>query len=282
MTSERTRLRAQLAPAALLSVLLLAQCTTHEDGIAVDVGVARSKAADADGGAAAESDELTTDLGYRVRLQHAYLVLSRVELLPCTQARLWPALRSLLGTQVAYAHGFSTPTVWAVPQVLDLLDTSSRIVSVARMQPPPDDYCQARIWIDVADADAVALPADVPMVGHSIALEGSFAAPDESAWHPFRYVTSGLDHVDLSFVNGEGKTVQLSLSSSHLRAEVHLELGYRAILDGLELVDGDYEPLAASAVRNVLSHARAMVLARGTDALDATRAPGDPVPGALR
>ena len=149
---------------AIACALALSACSMHEDGITVQIGVTRAAQARAsDAGqttAAAARSTLVTDSDETVHFDHAYVVLSRVELLACTTASRRTRIEELLGPSIAYAHGISSPTVWAVPTVLDLLDDSAHGLPVARMQPPPGEYCAARITLDQADADAVNLPTE--------------------------------------------------------------------------------------------------------------------------
>ncbi len=275
MTCSRARARswaARLSGALALAALLpvLARCTTHQDGTAVEIGVMHLPGADTQAAAnpAGAERSFTTDRGYAITLQKAYVVLSRVELLPCEQARLWQELRGLLGPSIAYAHVASTPTVLGVPHVIDLMDKDNSVVSLARMEPPAGQYCKTRIWIDQADRDAVDLPLDVPMVGRAVYLEGNYLSPNGGTQqHHFRYYTSQQSYQEVGFVDTRDKPATLELSSNHLMGELRMELGYYAVLDGMEMVEADYEPNAFQAVRNLLANARAVLPGSGSPAI---------------
>jgi hypothetical protein len=254
-----------LAGACVLAPAFAA-CSWHEEGITVELAVARGAAPGLGGGAgdagapAAEVSRrtLVTDLDEVVDLEHAYAVLSRVELVPCATVSARPWLRELIGPSVAYAHDASASTVWTASTVLDLLEPTGGASPIAVLRPPPGDYCAVRITLDRAEAAAQNLPADVAMIGKSIALEGTFTGAAGGVAQPFRYVTATPARADVTFVDRQGRARSLSLSADHLRARVRLELGYAPMFDGVAMVAGEYEPNAAFAIENLAGRARAV------------------------
>ena len=96
------------------------------------------------------------------------------------------------------------------------------------------------------------------MVGEAIALEGTFTEPGDATPQAFRYITPTPARGDLAFVDAHGKPRSISLSIDHLDAQVHLELGYTRMFEGVDLVAGDYEPNAAFAIENLAARAEAV------------------------
>lgn len=213
-----------------------------------------------------------TDQGYGVVLQQAYLVVSRVELLPCDPSaaqRVLGAVGKLLRpVSVARAHGLSSPTVLATPHVVDLMDEDRNILSMARMEPPPGQYCGVRLSVEAADADAVGLPAppddpeaiDIDMIGRSLALAGRFVVPGEQRSRDFLIESDASDEVELAFVSTGGQPTRLTLSASRLNAELRLEVAYYHMLDGVPLIASEPELQARTTLRNLLGGARAVIV----------------------
>ncbi|WP_394832135.1 hypothetical protein LVJ94_37020 [Pendulispora rubella] len=117
----------------------------------------------------------TTDLGYTVTLQDAYLATGSVEIVPCASAANRFELRDLFSVREAHAHVEGSPTKLGTPVIESLLAAGGTRVHVGTMAPPPNSYCQVRYGVRAADGDAVGLPSDVSMVGKSIYLRGTHA-----------------------------------------------------------------------------------------------------------
>lgn len=111
------------------------------------------------------------DLGQQIVLTRGYVVVSRVELLPCTSTarRLWELL-SPVGT--AWAHGESGPTILAEGVVLNLLRADGAAKTLGTIEPPVGSYCSARVTFAPADAHARDLPTDVALTNQTFWLEG--------------------------------------------------------------------------------------------------------------
>ncbi|WP_394822096.1 hypothetical protein [Pendulispora albinea] len=130
----------------------------------------------------ATGDTWTTDLGYTVHLQRAYLASGSAEILPCATAAKGSLLgsplrelRSFFAIKEAHAHTEGSPTKLGIPVIESLLATGGTRVRMGTLAPPPNSYCQVRYSVHEADADAVAMPSDVDMVGKSLYLSGTWA-----------------------------------------------------------------------------------------------------------
>ena len=250
---------------ACAGLLLAAACSERTEGMALEVGLMHHPG---DGHehvhypAGAERG-IVTDKDYGVVLRRALLVVSRVELQPCEEDTARAALRGLREllwpVSVAHAHGENTPTVLAVPNVLDLIDEDRNTIALARMEPPPGEYCGVILTADAADDDAVGLPGDGSLDGRTLLAEGVFVAPGEGTEQPFSYSSELEDEVELPFVDTGGEPTRLRLSADAPMAELRLEVGYYGMLDGIDLAEPDALVDSFRVIRNLLSNARAVV-----------------------
>lgn len=109
----------------------------------------------------------TTDLGYRVEIEAAYLSVTAIELVPC------PSLGLQIGPLAprARAHTTSTPVRSGEPQVVDLMGSLGLPVSLGTLTPPSDIYCSLELTLAPADVDAAGLAAAPEMEGQSLMIE---------------------------------------------------------------------------------------------------------------
>lgn len=246
--------------ALVLLASLAGACSQHEPGISLSVTLQPFRIGIGDAGA--DDATLFTDLGYHVSLEHAYVVISRVELLACENGSrtALPSLNDLLSpVSRARAHGMGSPTALAVPHVVDLLATAARDSMLGRLAPPPGDYCSVRIAVEAADADAVGLPVAVDIVGRSLDLAGRFTA-DGVEEHEFRYRDERGAWRELPLLDGRGQETVLRLSAQQRSAQLHLAISPRSLLDGVPMQSIDHEQAASIAVDNVLASASAQAL----------------------
>ena len=142
-------------------VLLLPWCMRVTDGIEVDVSYQP----------AATPAQIRTDLGYRVALDRALLVVGQVELIRCDNfvAELW----RVFAPARAKAHVLEAPTSLGEPLVLDLMESVGGAEYAGTMKPPPGRYCGVRVVATPAGADAVGLTSkDQEMMANSVLVEG--------------------------------------------------------------------------------------------------------------
>ena len=146
---------------ALLSALTLPHCASFTDGIEVDVAYQPEST----------PAQIRTDMGYRVALDRALLVVGKVELIRCDNfvADLW----GLFTPSHAKAHAFDTPTSLGEPLVIDLMESAGTPEYAGTMKPPPGRYCGIRVLGMPADQDAVGLTDEnLEMMQHSVLVTG--------------------------------------------------------------------------------------------------------------
>ena len=150
-----------LVAIALLSVVSLPHCMRVTDGIEVDVAYHPE----------ATPAQIRTDMGYRVALERARIVVGQVELIRCDNfvVDLW----ELVAPARARAHLGDTPTSLGVPLVIDLMESVGTSQFAGTMKPPPGRYCGIRVLGMPADPDAVGLgDENLDMMQHSVLITG--------------------------------------------------------------------------------------------------------------
>jgi hypothetical protein len=146
---------------ALLSAASLPHCMQVSDGIEVDVAYQP----------VATPAQVRTNMGYRVHLERALIVVGRVELLRCDNFVL--DLWRLVAPARARAHEFTSPTSLGVPLVIDLIEASGAARFAGTLRPPPGRYCGIRVLGMPADQDAEGLnDANLDMMQHSVLITG--------------------------------------------------------------------------------------------------------------
>lgn len=235
----------------LAFALAAAGCIETEPGTSVEVSVA---AVNNTGAARAE---LVNDYGYRVRLDQLYLVLSRVELVPCPEElRVSAVFKELFGPSVAHAHGVSTMTASAVPNVLAPL-VDAKPISIALMHPPATSYCSLRVTLEAADADAERMPSEIDMHGLSIFVTGSYGFGEGVPSTVFLYESFVASTMDLPLLDNAGTPAPIALSADNKHSKVRVEIAYQHIFDGLALIPGAFSTVGDVMVNQALTHARA-------------------------
>jgi hypothetical protein len=146
---------------ALLNLVSLVHCMRVTDGIEVDVAYQPE----------ATPAQIRTDLGYRVALERALIVVGRVELIRCDNFVM--ELQDLFGPARARAHVLDTPTSLGVPLIIDLMESAGTPEFAGTMKPPPGRYCGIRVLGMPADQDAVGLSDEnLDMMQHSVLVAG--------------------------------------------------------------------------------------------------------------
>jgi hypothetical protein len=242
----------QLAAAAALLALAAASCIVREPGTRVEVD-ALSHA----GGTSRAT--LTSDQGYHVQLDELYIVLSRVELVPCPGAQRASLLREVLGPSIAYAHGTNTATAWSVPYVLAPLHDDAP-VPIAVLHPPAITYCGLRVSLEAADADAERVPHAIDLNGLSMYVSGSYDLDDSGRpGVDFRYQSFVSSTMELPLVDAAGQPSVLALSEDNLEVNLRIEISYQQLFDGLALFPGAFSTFGDVLLRQALTHATAVI-----------------------
>jgi hypothetical protein len=94
------------------------------------------------------------------------VVVSELEILPCEPELATRLLQTLF--PVAQAHTVDSPTRLGTPMVVNVRAQQSMLAGV--LEPPPGQYCELRVFIGPADADATGLDLHPWMLNRSVAL----------------------------------------------------------------------------------------------------------------
>ena len=249
-------------------LLLGPTCTDYDAGIAVDVEILHHFGQRTDEipevNVADGPRRFTTDLGYEVELQRAYLAIERFQLVECAPgagagSAGAAARRALWPRGLALAHDLSgDPTVLGVPYIDSALRADFALGDVGTMAPPPGRYCQVRVTIGPADTDALGMPDDIDMVGLSLYLEGSYRAPGATRASHFIIESSEerqalIDLVDVY----QGRPTPLVLDGDHRDIRLTLAGLTNFWLDGIDFAgEGlpEEEQGALDAIAGTLHH----------------------------
>lgn len=225
---------------ALLGALTLPRCVRVTDGIEVDVAY-RPEATPA---------EIRTDMGYRVRLGRALIVLGKVELVRCDN--FVGALRTLVAPGRARAHEFETPTSLGVPVVIDLVESAGTPMYAGTLRPPPGRYCGIRVIGMPADQDAEGLTDEnLDMMEHSIFISGTV----EDSGGLESTIRSGIRDVS----SYELELVQpLELGEPGLES-IAIEIDHRRWFDGIDFAALDESAVQERINENIRSSFRALL-----------------------
>jgi len=124
--------------------------------------------------------EVTTNLGYHVRVTRGWVTSYSMELVECPRsARTTDGLLWLVSPAAAWAgHASGTPNPAAIRpmQVESLMDGAAHDAGTVTLA--PQAYCQVHYLVARAGSDARGLPTGIDMVDASLHVEGSYRAPD--------------------------------------------------------------------------------------------------------
>ncbi len=186
-----------LARAAVLLTMAAAAAAcsaTATPGIELDLSV---ESPSRSGGGPGEI-VINNDRGYRIVVTRGYLVTRSVDLLACpgtSASRRAPSF-SLVGT--AFAHDAASPTHVGAPLVESLLAPDRSRTWMGTFRPAPDRYCQVRVVLGPADADARGLPSDANLIGKSLLLAGRYQLAGSDATLPFALSSDRVVEINLS------------------------------------------------------------------------------------
>ncbi len=221
-------------------------CQVPEDAVELDVdlaaGVELTGAAyhltwHLDGASVGDDGALqwTTDLGYDVRVDRAYVVAYRVSLAQCDDAE-----------PTAYVwHGEDID-----PSSAGNLVEAAGAAAVAPLEVEfdPATYCRVHYLVARADGGTSTLPDDANMDSASLVLSGAFAAPGSDAWQPLSIATGEATGVLEALAD---TTVDISATSLPARAAVQIDRSVGTLLDGARLDIDTPADVAWQALRNL-------------------------------
>ncbi|MCY1078469.1 hypothetical protein [Archangium lansingense] len=228
---------------SVLLLLALCACGTREEGLQLhlELDFRPARQAKAEG----STREFTNNQGDRITLTRAHVTLSSVEIIPCQTSSAWRWLRMLSPIGTAHAHEANTPRRLGTPHVSSLERPDGEPLALGTLEPPPGNYCRARLVFAPADADAEGLVPEVNMVGRTLLLEGQVLPADGGPVRPFRLESASLINAELSL---EG----LSLSPDAMETSRTLHLAYDRWLDGVDLASPE---ASEQVLRNVAASA---------------------------
>lgn len=276
----------------LLGVVALA-CSTHREGIELDLGAQHHPGGRDPGGVstaypAGQPRGSVTDLGYGVVLQKAYVTVERLEIVPCEGSfaslqRIWERLSPV---SVARAHAPKTPMRMVVPHVLDLLAADRARLSMPRLRPPPGRYCAVDVVFDAPDEDALGLPQSPDMVREGLTAYFAGELATENANWDFEIPVGEDRSVRMPFVDDAGEPLEIRLDEDVRQARLTLRFGYGSacphaagtgalaeagctgLLDGIDFGTADDGGRQLRVMDNLLSNVRAEACAgAGCEAL---------------
>lgn len=250
MRSDRTGSRCQhlLLRCGGLLILSLQGCTQVEQttGIEVQLEVLH----EADFSQTPEDNPagrtFTTPAGLEASLDHAYLVLSSLELLPCMVSRATTEWQRLRG--VALAHGQSSPVLLASPFVNGLERPDEAPARLGVLRPPPGQYCGLKLTLSPADADAAGLTLASGLEGQTLRLAGRWQDSPSAPPTELQLSTALEGSTFLPFPS------PLVLAEADDSARLILQLHYDQWLDALPAVTGgDPDLLAITLLDTILN-----------------------------
>jgi hypothetical protein len=154
---------------------------------------------------------------------------TEVELIACPNALL--RMQSWL-VPSAYAHGTSTPTLQAVPTVVNAIGNAS--IQLGSLAPPAGHYCSVRYRVAPADGDAVGLTSAPAMLGTSLLIRGVIGQDDDEP-REFQLISQRAFDLILD--------IDVTLSSQHAFASLLFGCDTARLLRDIEAgsiaVDGD-------------------------------------------
>ena len=224
---------------ALLSLASLPHCMRVTDGIEVDVAYQPE----------ATPAQIRTDMGYRVALDRALIVVGEVELIRCDSFVM--DLRELFAPARARAHLLDTPTSLGVPLIIDLMESAGTPQFAGTMKPPPGHYCGIRVLGMPADEDAAGLTDEnLEMMQHSVLVAGQVT--DE---------TSGEETPLLARI---WEVLQYEMLFDHplvfdsaVLENVSIQIDHRKWFDGIDFASQSPDAVQRQITENVRSSLRA-------------------------
>lgn len=226
---------------AVVSLLTLPRCMRVTDGIEVDVAYQP----------VATPAQIRTDLGYRVLLERALLVLGQVELVRCDNfvMDLW----QLVGPARARAHVLDTPTSLGTPFVLDLMESTGTPELAGTMKPPPGRYCGVRVVGMPADEDALGVEGEnAVMIERSVFVSGRVV--DQTTGAEIALSAEVLDAVDCELM-----LEQPLVFESPVLETVSIEIDHTTWFDGIDFAQLSSEAVQQKLTENIRSSLRAVL-----------------------
>ena len=170
---------------------------------------------------------LSTDMGYRVSLDEAYIAFESLALVTCPSE---------------LKHTATTPTKMGAPVVIDLVKNTGAPIGVGTLRPAPGQYCGVRLSVARADGDAVGMPEGKDTIA-GVVIEGLATRAQTQA--PVTLAVESLNVRELSFAE------PLELGSDALDAAVVVRVDHLRWFDGIAFEDDAQHVVRTSVLDNV-------------------------------
>jgi hypothetical protein len=219
-----------MLPVVVTSCLVLG-CSSEEAGVSLALHLAHRPS-----GASQSGPEriIQRPNGDVVRLTRGHLNVASVEILACPSTAWRKLLEALSPVGTARAHTEGTPTRIGEPHVDDLLRDDAQALTLGTLKPPADRYCRGTVLLEPADADAVGLPASVPMEGNTLWLEGTVEPAGGGAAQPFQLASSSEAEVDAQFLGPAGSPSPVPLTTAGIARTGQVLVRYDRWFDGVD------------------------------------------------
>jgi len=218
-------------------------CSSEEAGVSLAMHLAHRPSGVSQSGAERVIQRPNGDV---VRLTRGHVNVASVEIFACPSMAWRKVLDALSPLGTAQAHTEGTPTRIGEPHVDDLLRDDAQRLTLGTLKPPADRYCRAVVLLEAADADAVGLPASVPMEGSTLLLEGTVEPAGGGAAQPFELASSAEAEADVQFLGSTGSPSALPLTTAGTARTGHVLLRYDRWFDAVD-------PLAPGAADALVS-----------------------------
>jgi hypothetical protein len=206
-------------------VVALSGCTSEDPGVSLDMELVHAQSGTSLGGL---PRVLAGPNGSVVTLTRGWVNVGAVEIFACPPTAFRRTLRFLDPIGVAEAHTPGSPTKIGVPHVDDLARPDGAAIDFGTFKPPADTYCQAKVSLDAADADAMGLPAPsvVPMSGNTIWIEGSVSPAGGGPGQDFTLTSAVEVDGQVPFVGPSGSASPIALTSAGTARSARVVLRY--------------------------------------------------------
>jgi len=202
--------------------------------------------------------EITNNLGYRVRVNRAYVSSYSMELVECPRdatpvAKLETLLCSMIeGTAVAgHASGTPNPAAIRALRVESLTDPAWSEAGVVMLA--PQAYCQLHYLVARASRDAQGLPAELDMVDTSLHIEGTYRAPGAPTEVPFTVHTAAAYGALFDHSINPSAPIHVDTGSATTQVIVRRHLG--RIFDGVDFAQMRPPVAANQILKSLVDHA---------------------------
>jgi hypothetical protein len=222
---------------AASSLVALTACGWRSEGVHMDFSAVTAVPAEAQ--VDASGLHWTAPDGAEWTVSRGWVVVGAIEIFPCPPSALRKVWNEL-GYGTAHAHTVSRPTRIGEPSVVPALQEAGTATVLGTLHPPATQFCRVQVTLAPADEDASGLPGEVEMVGKTLWLDGTRAAPS-AAPEAFHLESAGIQEVGID-------VGPWSLDEEAPARSVAITLAPSSWLDGVDLTSTTPAVAALAAV----------------------------------